>query len=110
MAQLRWMKSALEDLTDIVRYIQRDSPRYATLFKERILEFAKHIESMPYMGEKSPNLMMIWHVKFSIRNIVLYTELMEISLKFWRLFMAGDYSGNRMNQRYEKESNSNFQS
>ena len=53
------MKSALEDLTDIVRYIQRDSPRYATLFKERILEFAKHIESMPYMGEKSPNLMMI---------------------------------------------------
>ncbi len=54
MAKIRWMKSALEDLADIVRYIKRGSPHYAALFKAKVFDLVKNLEGMPYIGRKVP--------------------------------------------------------
>lgn len=54
MTQLRWTLQAVEDLTAIRDYIERDSPRYARVVIERILERAEAAVDFPLAGRMVP--------------------------------------------------------
>ena len=54
MAKIRWSKDSISGLKDIHDYIFEDSPRYASIVIERIIEMAEHLENFPEMGRRVP--------------------------------------------------------
>lgn len=54
MAKIRWSKDSLEDLKEIYRFISLDSPYYAALLKDRVVEMVEHLELFPEMGRRVP--------------------------------------------------------
>lgn len=56
MSSVRWTVEAAEDLASIKTYIERDSPRYAQLVIERIIERVDRIAEFPLAGRMVPEL------------------------------------------------------
>lgn len=54
MAKIRWSKDSLEDLKEIYHFIALDSPYYAALLKDRVIEMVEHLELFPEMGRRVP--------------------------------------------------------
>lgn len=54
MAKIKWSKDSIDDLIEICKFIAEDSPYYAKIFKDRILEMVEHLELFPEMGRKVP--------------------------------------------------------
>ena len=54
MAKIKWSKDSLQDLKEIYDFIAADSPRYALIFTERILEMTEHLVSFPEIGRRVP--------------------------------------------------------
>jgi toxin ParE1/3/4 len=52
--QLRWTEQAVDDLLQIRKYIERDSPRYGRLVVERIFEATERLEVFPRSGRIVP--------------------------------------------------------
>jgi toxin ParE1/3/4 len=50
MAHIRWSLQVAQDLEEICDYIGRDSPRYATLFAERVFAVIDMITQFPLAG------------------------------------------------------------
>jgi plasmid stabilization system protein ParE len=48
------MRTALRDLTGIVKNIKRGSPNHAALFEEKVFDLVKNLGDMPYLGRKVP--------------------------------------------------------
>jgi plasmid stabilization system protein ParE len=48
--QVVWLKAAVEDLEEISAYIAQDSPRYAGIVTEKILNAARDLADYPRMG------------------------------------------------------------
>jgi toxin ParE1/3/4 len=53
---LRWTEQAANDLASIRAYIERDSPRYAQLVVERLVQRAERIAEFPMAGRVVPEL------------------------------------------------------
>jgi toxin ParE1/3/4 len=53
---IRWTDQAVEDLREIRRYIERDSPRYGRLVVERLYESTQRLEQFPRSGRVVPDL------------------------------------------------------
>jgi toxin ParE1/3/4 len=53
-ATLIWTESALADVEGIVAYIGRDSPHYAALTAERIVESVERLGEFPLQGRVVP--------------------------------------------------------
>jgi len=53
---IRWTEQAVEDLREIRRYIERDSPRYGRLVVERLYESTQRLEQFPRSGRVVPGL------------------------------------------------------
>ncbi len=56
MAEINWTEGALNDLRDIAEFIAKDSPRYARLTLEKLIETADFIESNPLIGRIVPEI------------------------------------------------------
>ena len=56
MAKIIWSDQSLEDLEAIADYIAKDSPRYAGVFLENILQYAETLTLFPAMGRKVPEV------------------------------------------------------
>ena len=56
MSPIRWTDEAVEDLASIKAFIERDSPRYAQLIIERLIERAERIVEFPLAGRIVPEL------------------------------------------------------
>ena len=56
MSSLRWTHEAADDLAAIHQYIARDSPRYAQLVVERIIQRVEGIPAFPEAGRVVPEL------------------------------------------------------
>ena len=56
MSSVRWTEEAAADLASIRSYIERDSPQYARLVVERLVEKAKTISLFPERGRVVPEL------------------------------------------------------
>jgi addiction module RelE/StbE family toxin len=56
MGEIKWTERALLDLQDIGEYISNDSPRYASLSLEKIIETAELIEDNPLIGRIVPEI------------------------------------------------------
>ena len=56
MSPLRWTQQAVDDLAAIRAYIERDSPRYARLVGERLVQRAEQIPGYPQAGRVVPEL------------------------------------------------------
>jgi toxin ParE1/3/4 len=54
MAKIKWSKDSLEDLKEICHFIALDSPFYAALMKDRVVEMVEHLELFPEMGRHVP--------------------------------------------------------
>jgi addiction module RelE/StbE family toxin len=54
VSQVRWTDEAVSDLASIKSYIERDSPTYAQLIVERLIERAERISSFPMAGRTVP--------------------------------------------------------
>jgi toxin ParE1/3/4 len=52
--QLRWTEQAVDDLREIRKYIERDSPRYGRLVVERLYEATQGLETFPRYGRVVP--------------------------------------------------------
>jgi len=52
--QLRWTEQAVDDLREIRKYIERDSPRYGLLVVERLYEATQRLETFPRSGRVVP--------------------------------------------------------
>jgi plasmid stabilization system protein ParE len=52
--QLRWTEQAVDDLREIRKYIERDSPRYGRLVVERLYEATQRLETFPRSGRVVP--------------------------------------------------------
>ena len=48
--QVVWLRAAVDDLDEIAAYIAKDSPRYAGIVTERVLEAARDLAEFPHMG------------------------------------------------------------
>ena len=56
MTRVRWTDQAVDDLTSIRDFIERDSPRYGRLVAERLFEATSRIELFPESGRIVPEL------------------------------------------------------
>ena len=56
MVKIVWTEQACEDLEAIVKYIRRDSEKYARLFAGKILKSVKQLEFMPESGRMVPEV------------------------------------------------------
>ena len=56
MAEVAWSISALDDLEAICQYIERDSPRQAVLFAERVFGAVGRLAGFPRSGRIVPEL------------------------------------------------------
>ena len=56
MIDVRWTPQASEDLQAIYDFIFRDSPHYARLVTEKIINAADQIERFPQIGRVVPEL------------------------------------------------------
>ncbi|MEJ2186371.1 MAG: type II toxin-antitoxin system RelE/ParE family toxin [Gemmatimonadota bacterium] len=56
MRRLRWTEQAVEDLSAIRDYIHRDSPRYAQLVIENLIDHAEKAADFPNAGRVVPEL------------------------------------------------------
>lgn len=54
MAKIKWSKDSLDDLKEICQFIALDSPYYAALMKDRVVEMVEHLELFPEMGRHVP--------------------------------------------------------
>lgn len=54
MAEVRWTPQAADDLDAAAEYVARDSPHYASLFVERILDAIDRLEQFPLRGRIVP--------------------------------------------------------
>ena len=54
MAKVVWTGAALKDLEIIVRYIARDSPRYAEGFSKRLVRAPLVLKEYPLLGRVVP--------------------------------------------------------
>lgn len=54
MAKIKWSKDSLDDLKGICKFIAEDSPYYANIFKDRIVEMVEHLELFPEIGRHVP--------------------------------------------------------
>ena len=54
MAELKWSPRAVDDLDRACEYIARDSPKYAYLFAERVVELIETISEQPLLGAVVP--------------------------------------------------------
>ncbi len=54
MAQIKWLKSAQNDLKDIFDYISKDSKRFAKLQVERIIQRTKITRQHSMAGKEVP--------------------------------------------------------
>jgi toxin ParE1/3/4 len=53
---VRWTDQAVEDLRQIRRYIERDSPRYGRLVVERLYQATERLALFPRSGRIVPDL------------------------------------------------------
>jgi len=51
---VRWTPQAADDLDAAAEYVARDSPHYASLFVERILDAIDRLEQFPLRGRIVP--------------------------------------------------------
>jgi toxin ParE1/3/4 len=58
MAKLIWSSRALADLDAACEFIARDSPRYASVFAERIVALIRTIPQQPRLGAVVPEYRM----------------------------------------------------
>ena len=56
MIPLRWTEQAVEDLSSVRRFIERDSPRYGRLVAERLFEATERIAIFPRAGRVVPEI------------------------------------------------------
>ncbi len=56
MSSIRWTDQAVEDLAAIREYIARDSPHYARLVVERLIDRVEGIPDFPRAGRVVPEL------------------------------------------------------
>jgi toxin ParE1/3/4 len=54
MVKLIWSSRSLQDLDNACEYIARESPRYASLFADRIVRFIDSISEQPLLGAIVP--------------------------------------------------------
>jgi plasmid stabilization system protein ParE len=54
MDKLIWSSRSLQDLDNACEYIARDSPRFASMFAERIVQFIETIADQPLLGAVVP--------------------------------------------------------
>jgi toxin ParE1/3/4 len=56
MVKIIWTVRSLKDLEEIGEYISKDSPKYAKLTLEKLIETAKLIESSQLIGRVVPEV------------------------------------------------------
>lgn len=56
MTRIVWTLQAVEDVEAILAYITRDSPHYAALMAERIVESVERLKEFPHSGRVVPEL------------------------------------------------------
>ena len=54
MVQVVWTESATADLESVYRFIARNSPHYARLTVEKLVQAAEQLRSFPEIGELLP--------------------------------------------------------
>jgi len=54
MVKVKWSRDSIEDLRGICKFIILDSPYYARIFNDRVLELVEHLELFPEMGRRVP--------------------------------------------------------
>jgi addiction module RelE/StbE family toxin len=54
MAEVRWTVQAVDDLDAIARFIEADSPHYASLFVIDVLDAAERLRQFPLSGRVVP--------------------------------------------------------
>ena len=79
MSSIRWASAAVEDLSEIARYIAEDSPSAATVFVERVDRAVQQLAKQPRSGRIVPEL--------EHQSINRYREVI---LAPWRLFYRYD--------------------
>jgi plasmid stabilization system protein ParE len=69
-----WSPEALEDAEEIARHIHKDSPHYAGVVTEKIIEASRTLSQSPRRGRVVPELYPSWSwmiiVRFSFTAIV----------------------------------------
>lgn len=66
MGQLHWAESALDDLSDIVDFIAKDSPAYADRLASKLVEAPRRLARSPGSGSQVPEFQ-----QDSIREILV---------------------------------------
>lgn len=54
MAEVKWTNQAIEDAQSIREFIARNSPRYASLVAERLVDAVERLETLPRSGRVVP--------------------------------------------------------
>lgn len=56
MTRVLWTRQAIEDVEAIRAFVARDSPHYATLIAERMVEAVQRLQEFPRSGRVVPEL------------------------------------------------------
>jgi plasmid stabilization system protein ParE len=54
MAEVVWRESGLDDLRDIVEFLDRTSPSYAERIRSQVFAATRRLETLPLMGRVVP--------------------------------------------------------
>ena len=94
MGKLIWDPSALEDLELIAEFISKDSPDYASLFIQRLLEIADRLIEYPYSGRiiselKDPNRREIIYgsycIMYQVEDTTVWITGVVHTAKDWKI-------------------------
>jgi len=95
MSKVRFLKSALDDMDEIIAYIAGDSKEAAVSIHDELMEKAKKLERFPKMGQLvSEEKMRLQGYRFIVCSayLIFYREINETIFVYRVLHGRRDYS------------------
>lgn len=90
MASILWTVGARNDLRDVLNYIAADSPTYAALTADRILDGVERLRRYPKLGRVVPEL-----EREAIREIIVGNYRVVYHLRRQRISVLAIVHGSR---------------
>jgi toxin ParE1/3/4 len=89
--QIEYLPVAMRDLTEIVEYIQLDSPQNASSFLDRIDESISKLEDFPYLGAipKDVRLQRLGYRMLIVENYLVFYVVIDDIVEIRRIIYGG---------------------
>ncbi|MBL1140704.1 MAG: type II toxin-antitoxin system RelE/ParE family toxin [Proteobacteria bacterium] len=94
--QVTWSPEAVEDIEEIARYIEKDSPSYAQAVIEQIIDASRQLNQLPLRGRVVPEL-----EDEAYRELFIYSYRLIYRVKDKQVIILAIIHGRRLLEKVE---------